>query len=171
VRVSRRADVEQHAPGSCPPSVRYACVLLSIQAGLWALASLSFLAVSADPVNWQPVAMRSAGHLAWYIVAGIGAVALAASLSAVSFLLADRVERAMSRARVAAVGLEAAMTCFGVLIAYYTAAAGAGVTAVIPVLAGLSGSALSLAATAALLGRPARAFTQPGNRRAALDGR
>jgi hypothetical protein len=55
--------------------------------------------------------------------------------------------------------LESCMTCFGMLIAYGTAAAGAGITAAVPVLAGIAGATLSVAAVAGLLRKPARRFT------------
>ncbi len=52
------------------------------------------------------------------------------------------------------------MTCFGALIANYTASSGAGITAAVPVLAGLVGAALSLAAAIGLLRKHARHFTK-----------
>lgn len=150
----------KHGASTCPPTARYACVLLTIQASLWALVSLGVLAVCADTTNWQPASGRSTGQLAWYVIASIAAIAMAAGLSATSFLLALRLERGRNKARTAAVGLEAAMTCFGVLVAFYTASAGAGIIAILPVSAGLIGSALSMSAATMLLGRKARAFTK-----------
>jgi hypothetical protein len=158
--MNRGAHDKHDAPASCPPAVRFGCVLLSVQAGLWALASLGALAVFTDPVNWKRAAAHGTGQLAWYITASVAAVALPAGLSAASIFLARHLERGGSKARITAVGLEAAMTCFGMLIAWYTASAGAGIVAVVPVLAGLTGSALSLTAATALLGRKARTFAQ-----------
>jgi hypothetical protein len=167
--MSRGADDKHSLPASCPPAVRYACVLLSIQASLWAVVSLVALAVCADPVNWQPVAAHGTGSLAWYLAACMAAVTLVAGLSAASFLLAVRLERARSKARAAAIGLEAVMACFGLVVAYYTASAGAGIIAILPVLAGLVGSALSVTAAIALLGTRARAFTRLNSRSSAAQ--
>jgi hypothetical protein len=83
---------------------------------------------------------------------------VAAGLSGLEFVLASRLERGKRRARLGAVGLEAGMAGFGLLVAYYLATAGAGVVALLPVAAALAGSALSAAAAAALLGRAAAAF-------------
>jgi hypothetical protein len=157
--MSRVADSGQNASGSCRPTVRYAYVLLSIQGALWALASVAAIAVCADPANWRPAAARG-GQLAGYIAVSMAAAAVPAGLSAVSVRLAVCLERGMNIARTSAVVLEGCMTCFGVLVAYYTAAAGAGLMAILPVSAGLTGSALSVTAALALLGRGARAFTR-----------
>jgi hypothetical protein len=158
------ADAGGGASGGCPPAVRYGCVLLSIQASLWALASLGAVAVCADRANWQPAAARVTGQLAWYVAASFAAVTLAVGLSGSSLLLAFRLERGRNGARAIAVVLEVAMTFFGVLVAYYTASAGAGIIAILPVFAGLGGSVLSATAAIALLGRKARAFTRMGAR-------
>jgi hypothetical protein len=59
------------------------------------------------------------------------------------------------------------MARFGLLVADYTASSGAGIIAILPVLAGLGGSALSLAAAIVLLSRKARAFTRLSSRNSA----
>ena len=150
------------AVAPCPPSVRYASGLLMLQGSLWAVVSvacgvLAGLAASAAP----PVAR----HVVWFIAAGT----IAAGMSAASFLLAVRLQRRMRGARAGAVGLEAFMTCFGVLAMYYGAwvAAGGGIVGAPLVMPGLGGTALSATAAVVLLGRKARAFTRAGRRNAA----
>ena len=166
VGMSSVAGDDHGAAHVCPPTVRYVCVLLAIQGSLWAFVSLAALAVCADRTNWQHAADRGSAQLAWYVAASIGMVIAAAGMSAASVLLAMRLERGRNKARGATVGLESAMTCFGVLVAYYTASAGAGIIAVLPVMAGLIGSSLSLVAVLVLLGRKARAFTRLARRNA-----
>jgi len=142
-----------------PLSVLYAYALLWVQAGMWAVAALGTVAVCADKANWEP-ATRSPAHLAWFIAASILLFALTAGLSAGSAFLGVRLMRGAAGARITAVVLETLMTCFGALIANYTASSGAGITAAVPVLAGLVGAALSLAAAIGLLRKHARHFTK-----------
>jgi hypothetical protein len=51
------------------------------------------------------------------------------------------------------------MTAFGLLIAYYAASSGAGISAALPVLAGLGGATLSAAAGIGLLCQAPRRYT------------
>jgi hypothetical protein len=141
-----------------PRSVQYACGLLTVQAALWAMAALGTAAIWTHKVNWKPAA-HSPAQLAAFILEGILAFALTGGLAAGSALLAAGLARGRRAARLIAVLLEASMACFGVLIADYTASAGAGIIAAVPVLAGLTGTALSLAATICLLLKHARRFT------------
>jgi hypothetical protein len=92
--------------------------------------------------------------------------AMTAGLAAGFAFLGMRLQRATPGIRIAVVVVESLMACFGVLIAYVTAAAGAGITAIVPVLAGIVGAAVSLVAAVGLLCMPARRFTaRPANGR------
>jgi hypothetical protein len=144
--------------GPVPRSVEYARGLLTFQAVVWAIVAVGSVAVWADRANWKPAA-HSPVQLAAYILAGNGAVALAAGLAAGSALLAAGLGRGRASACLAAVLLEAGLACFGVIVADYAASSGAGIIAAIPVLAGLGGGALSLAAAVVLLRKSARRFT------------
>ena len=155
------ADQKHGYPSPKPRSVQYACGLLYAQACLWAMAAFATVVVWIGQAGWIPAAPRP-GLLVRFIATGILLFALAAALSAVSAFLGTRLAHGMARARIAAVLLEALMASFGVLIAYYTASAGAGITAVVPVLAGLVGATLSLIAAIALLRKHARRFTTGG---------
>lgn len=66
---------------------------------------------------------------------------------------------------IAVVVVESLMACFGVLIAYVTPAAGAGITAIVPVLAGIIGAAVSLVAAVGLLCMPREAVHCPARQR------
>lgn len=83
-------------------------------------------------------------------------MALLLGMSAGSALLAAGLTSGNNRTRKSAIAVEAFMTCSGLLMAYGAASSGAGITAGIPVLAGLAGTALSSAAAVSILGKPAR---------------
>ena len=154
----RSAGGDGGSAGRMPLSVSNASGLLCVQAALWAAASAGVLAVWADNARRHGPAGSSL-HGAWFAGAGIMAFATTAGLAAGFALLGRRLQRATPGIRIAVVVVESLMACFGVLIAYVTAAAGAGITAIVPVLAGLAGAAVSLVAAAGLLRKPARRFT------------
>jgi hypothetical protein len=79
-----------------------------------------------------------------------------------SALRAARLNRGKNGTRKSAIAVEGFMACFGLLVAYRAASSGADITAGIPVLAGLAGTALSSAAVVSLVRKPARRFTAPG---------
>ncbi len=140
-----------------PAAVRFASCVLALQACLWAAAATGGIAVVAG--NAQDNRSREP----WYLVIG-GLVCLAIVLLAVgSGVLAVLLGRGLRGTRWTVVGLESCMTGFGLLIAYYTASSGAGITAAVPVLAGLGGATLSAAAAIGLLCGAARHYTGPGS--------
>ncbi len=144
--------------------MRYACGLLWLQAGLWALAALGIggLWIAGMATNWLPPAWAHS-RLVWLIAEG-SCIIVAACLSAGSVALTTALARGRAAARVAAVVLESIMVPFGWLFATYTAN-GEGVNP--GPLAGLVGSALSLAAAVGLLSRQARRFAGRGRQTAA----
>ena len=154
--------------GSRPLSVRYACGLLWLQAGLWAVAALGIggLWIAGMAMNWAPPAWIHS-RLGWLISEGICLI-LAGVLSAGSAVLATGLARGRAEARIAAVVLESFMVPFGWLFATYTAAGEGFVDPGPP--AGLVGGVLSLAAAIGLLSRQARRFTRRGMRAAAPTG-
>ena len=145
-----------HNPSRGPLSVRYACGLLQVQAGLWAVAGLGMaLWIISIAMNGSPIA-RTHSHAAWVIVAGLGLIVVC-GLCAGSGILAAVLASGSARARVAAIVLESCMVPFGWVFANYTATGQGFIDAGPP--AGLVGGALSLAAAIALLSKHARRFT------------
>ena len=142
-------------PDEAPAALRFASCLLALQACLWSAATLGGVAVVADnaPLN------RS--HEPWYLLIGGLACLAIAALAVGSGVLSLCLWRGRRGARRTVVGLESCMTALGLLIAYYTASSGAGITAALPVLAGLGGASLSAAAGIGLLCQAARRYTRP----------
>jgi len=131
--------------------VKYAGVLLAVQALLWglvAVAGVVALVVNARGIIAGPGAPpHGAGAFALDVVL----LALTAGMAAVSALVVVGLRRRKAGARVAAIALECLMTCFGVYLAW---------SSVGGFIAGGGGAVLSGAAVACLLGRPARRFTR-----------
>jgi hypothetical protein len=157
----RVADAPDLPPArqAAPRSVVYARALLTIQACLWAMVVLPAAAVVA--LNIQPnVVNHAAAHVVVFISVSIVVLLLMVGLSAGSAYLAANLRSRRTSIRQAAVGLEAFMACFGLLLAYLAASTGAGIIAGLPVTAGLVGTMLSATAAAGLLGKAARNFTR-----------
>jgi len=135
-----------------PPSVRYAQVVLFLQAGIWALGAI--LGVVGEVAAVTGVLHGKSWVL---VVLAIGWSAFAAIMATVKTLLAARLGRGRSRlARTAVITVELAMTCFGVLWFFDGVYSGSGLPADMFSLAGLGGAALSLAAALVLTGPRAR---------------
>jgi hypothetical protein len=134
-----------------PRSVKYAGVLLAVQALLWglvAVAGVVALVVNARGIISGPGAPPpGAGAFALDVVL----LALTAGMAAVSALVVVGLRRRRAGARVAAIVLECLMTCFGVYLAWWSVGG---------FIAGGGGAVLSGAAVACLLGQPARRFTR-----------
>jgi len=111
------------------------------------------------PAVWAQNARFNGGHLAVFVTSGVAAFAALAGMCGGSIFLGVILVRGSARGRRAAIALETFMAGFGVLVAYWTAASGAGITASAPVLAGLAGGGMSLAAAICLLLPAARRFT------------
>ena len=152
-----------------PLSVRYACGLLWVQAGLWTVGALGIggLWITSVIMNGAAPVIWAHSSLAWFIVVGICFI-LAGGLSAGSAALARGLARGSAEARIAVVGLESFMVLFGWLFANFTATGDGFVDPGPP--AGLVGGALSLAAAIGLLGKHARGFTRRGGQTAAPTG-
>jgi hypothetical protein len=107
------------------------------------------------------VVNHTAVHAVAFVSVSLVALLFMLGMSAASGYLAANLKAGRTTIRRAAVALEAIMACFGLLVAYVEASAGAGIIAGLPVSAGLVGTILSLAAALGLLSKASRNFTRP----------
>lgn len=136
-----------------PLAVRYALGLLWLQGSIWiVLAGFSGLDAAVFLAGHRP---RDAGAA---VAVLIGEGALAGGFGVLKIGLARRLARGGDRFRKAAVAVEIAMTCLGVLLAGAGGSPSGGVPADFVLLAAGGGAGLSLVAALGLLGRPARGY-------------
>ncbi|HEX9034362.1 MAG TPA: hypothetical protein VF834_21155 [Streptosporangiaceae bacterium] len=140
--------------------MRYARSLLWLQGVIWAaMASFStidsVIFITHFHGSWDKAAVMIAWPLA-VVVAGTGC-------ALTEILLARRLVRGRARIRKTVIGVEIAMTCWGVLLTGTVSPSG-GAPADFFGLATLAGAALSLVAALGLLRRRARQFfATPGS--------
>jgi hypothetical protein len=142
-----------------PLSVRYARNLLWLQGAIWAVLA-TFSAI--DWVIFMTHVHGSWDKAAVTVVWLLAEVVAAGGCALTEFRLARRLVRGRVRTRNTVIGVEIAMTCWGVLLTGTVSPAG-GFPADLFGLATMGGAALSLAAAVGLLRRRARHyFATPG---------
>jgi len=141
-----------HAAGpAVPRPVIYPQVLLAVQGFLWGAIAVAGTVALAFNAKGIISGHGAPPHGIGAFAVDLALLAAASGMAAMSALLLAGLQHRRASARLAAIGLECFMACFGVYLAWWSIGG---------FMAGGAGAILSCAAIACLLSRPARRFTR-----------